>query len=193
MAGTSTTNYQLYKPDPSDNVNVATDINANYDKIDAGLNDLHNPPWGKLWSTGGFQALAASPGVQVLFDKSKVRNGMAVGANSDGLIVPRDGIYEVKIFGYASGSTGAWTARFDVYRVRSGVGNRTLIISPFSKPDGLDYAACMVDDVPLKAGDELRVNGTSTPAGGSTWGSDEFNGTRLTVRYKSPLAPDAAA
>lgn len=34
MVGTNTARLTLYKPDPNDNVNVAQDINANYDKLD---------------------------------------------------------------------------------------------------------------------------------------------------------------
>lgn len=34
MVGTSTSRLTLYKPDPNDNVNVSTDLNANMDKID---------------------------------------------------------------------------------------------------------------------------------------------------------------
>jgi hypothetical protein len=34
VAGTTTTRLALYKPDPVDDINVATDLNANYDKID---------------------------------------------------------------------------------------------------------------------------------------------------------------
>ena len=34
MVGTSTARLTLYKPDPADNVNVSTDLNANLDKVD---------------------------------------------------------------------------------------------------------------------------------------------------------------
>lgn len=34
MVGTSTARLTLYKPDPNDNVNVSTDLNANMDKVD---------------------------------------------------------------------------------------------------------------------------------------------------------------
>ncbi|WP_328494097.1 hypothetical protein OHS59_16180 [Streptomyces sp. NBC_00414] len=38
MAGTSTSRLALYKPDGADDINVGTDLNANYDKIDLNSN-----------------------------------------------------------------------------------------------------------------------------------------------------------
>jgi len=56
--GTSTSNIQLYKPDPTDPVNVSTDLNANSDKIDAFA--------GRVAARPNIQTVYASGDLQVI-------------------------------------------------------------------------------------------------------------------------------
>lgn len=186
MAGTSTPNYQFYKADPNDNVNVEQDIDANWDKADTELFKLANPPVGKIWRTGGFQPLPANPGVAIDFEAGRVRNGMTLGAGNNGLVLPLDGFYEVTLNSYYTGGA-AYQAMMNVVRVRAATADKPVGFISIWKESGDDYQVSFSDEFPLKAGDELRCKGESTGGVGSTWGTNESSGTRLLVTYKGPL------
>lgn len=56
--GTSTPNLQLWKPAPGDNVNVTTDIDNNWDKVDTAVQNLNVPPTCIARMTGNFNISA---------------------------------------------------------------------------------------------------------------------------------------
>jgi hypothetical protein len=183
--GTTTTNLALYKPDSTDVVNVQTDINNNMDTIDTAVQDLRVPTKGKLWRTSAFQALTGT-GTDVDFEASRLSGGMTAGSGSNGLVVPKSGLYKVSVYGYATGSD-LWRAQFTAYRVRSAVADKDITFLGFWKESTFDSAMTADNEVPLAAGDEIRVKASSSSGSGSTWGTDETNGVRLHVEYKGPL------
>ena len=57
MAGTSTTNLGLYKPDPTENYDVITDLNDNLQKIDTAVGDPSSASG--VTGTGAFEKIGA--------------------------------------------------------------------------------------------------------------------------------------
>lgn len=184
---TSTPNLGLHKPDPIEVVNVETDLNDNYDIIDEAIQDLRVPPKGKLWKTDAFQGPLSSEATEITFSGSRVVGGMSLGANGDGLVVPVSGKYNVKILGYATGSN-TYRANFIPYRVRAATSNKDLMFLGIWKENDLDYSSGMEDEIPLQAGDEIRVKAGSSNNAGFTWGDAETTGIRLLVEYRGPLS-----
>lgn len=136
-------------------------------------------PRGKIWKTSGFQALPDA-GVDLSWGSSRSQGG--VGVSSVGLTVPRDGMYRIDLYTYSTGGSN-WRAGYGVQRVRTSVAERGILYLSYQKVDGQDYTASVTDLLPLKAGDLLKVRGSSTGGVGSTWGVSEADGTRMSVEY----------
>lgn len=186
--GTTTANLALYKPATSDVVNVVTDINNNMDTIDTAIQSLRVPPKGKLWRTGGFFGLPAVA-VDIDFEASRALNGMTVTAGSQGLVVPTSGLYRVYAYGYSSGGGAPpYDTQYTAYRIRAAVANKILVYLYIPKLSAADTAASGTTEVPLAAGDEIRMTGSSTGGAVSTWGVDEASGVRLELEYVGPLS-----
>lgn len=185
--GTTTTNYGFYKPDPTEFVNVVSNLNDNLDHIDGTIAALDDLPRGKLWRTGGFSNLPAVA-ADIDFEASRVLFGMSASAGSQGLVVPTSGLYRVYLYGYSSGGGAPpYDTQYSAYRIRAATANKTLVYLYVPKLTAADSAASGTTEVPLAAGDEIRVQGSSTGGAVSTWGIDEASGVRLEVEFKSPL------
>ena len=191
MASTST-NYGLILPDSNDFITVGSQIQDNFETIDTELKRVDtlasNPSSikGRLWRTSGFLSMPDTPAV-LDFEGSRVSGGMTVASGGDGLIVPVDGFYDIRLNSYATGSTD-WLAQFSVYRVRAGQDDRVVVYVAYNKKGSRDSSIPGSDIVPLKANDKINVKITSEGSVGSTWGVDEVSGVRLNVKYDSPLS-----
>lgn len=73
MTGTSTPNLQLYKPDPDDNVNVVTDLNNNWDKVDSAV-----PGHARYTRNSGDGALTLAGGDQIVSFPSTAKSSPLV-------------------------------------------------------------------------------------------------------------------
>jgi hypothetical protein len=137
-------------------------------------------PKGKRWRTAGFHSLTANQAT-IPMQGSRVQGGVTTSPN--GLTLPRDGIYRVWMYAYATGGAN-WTHQAQVNRLRNAVPDLTVCYLSFWKATGVDYTAYAENEVPLKAADILVLAGAGTD---STWGVDEASGCRLGVEYVSAL------
>ena len=104
---TATPNYGLYKPDPSEFVDVETDLNGNLDIIDEALGEVAvvaavggAPAYGVLaYKTDAYQVIANSGSQRILFDDAPALvNGFTADlVTNRSLIVPVAGIYFVRL------------------------------------------------------------------------------------------------
>lgn len=172
----------VYKPRTDDIIyDRSTDILKRYNGSTFEELDVQKPR-GKRWRTAAFQQMN-DQGVTVTMQGSRVQGGMT--SSTNGLVLPRDGIYRLSLHGYATGISG-WRAGFNLTRARSGVSPRGIIVLSYWKQDAQDYMGFAMDDVPLKAGDEITMGGSGA---GHTWGVDEMGGARFTVEYVRSLPP----
>lgn len=185
--GTSTPTLNLYKPDDTELVDVEVHLGDNYDKIDQAFEDLDDIPEGKLWRTTGFTGALDAAGEAIPFDDSRVVNGMATGVNGDGLVVPSSGMYDVTLNGYGSGGGSSAVVQFTAIRVRAATSNRNVCLLTLAKTSANDVAGSFTDNIPLQAGDEIRVLGSATDSAVNGWGVDEVSGIRLHVRKTGVL------
>lgn len=185
--GTTTTNYGFYKPDGSEFVDVMAQINANLDDIDATMAALDDFPTGKLWRTAGFTGALPAVGAAITFDASRLVFGMAASGSGDSLIVPSAGMYDVRLNGYASGGGAAAVVQFTAVRVRAATPDKVVCLLSLSKINANDLGGSFTDNVPLAAGDEIKVIGSSSDSAVNGWGIDEVSGIRLSVEYTGPL------
>jgi hypothetical protein len=189
---TTTPNYDLVVADGDDFIAVDSQLGDNFSILDTELkrvDDLASNPAGingRLWRTSGFQALPDA-GVDIDFEASRVSGGMTASSGNQGLIIPVDGHYDIRLIPYATGGATPWAARFQVIRARSSVSDKAIIHIGFWKEGADDLGTPGSDIIPLKANDTLTVKGFSTGGIGSTWGTDEVSGIRLHVEYKRPL------
>lgn len=191
MADT-TVNYGLLLPDTDDFVTVGSQISDNLETIDTELkrvDDLASNPaniTGKLWRTGGTPVALPGTPADIDFLASRATGGMTVEAAHQGLIIPVDGFYDVRLHPYATGGSGV-NVRFEAYRARAAVASKSCVFISTYKGTVDDHSSPSSDIVPLKAGDIVRVTGFSAGGVVSTLGSDEMNGIRLSVEYRRPL------
>ncbi|MBM7770894.1 hypothetical protein JOD54_001098 [Actinokineospora baliensis] len=143
-------------------------------------------PKGRRWRTAAFHTLTTTNAV-VPMQGSRVQGGMTTSAN--GLIVPRDGLYRIWLLGYATGGP-AWRIGFAVHRIRSGgTPDAEVLWASMWKSGAADYSITANEDVPLKAGDEIRLSCAAQPADSTTatWGVGEYSGTRFSVEFLHSL------
>lgn len=191
MADTSP-NYGFLLPETDDFITVGSQLSDNFENIDTELkrvDDLASNPSeinGKLWRTGGTTTPLPAAAADIDFLASRANGGMTVEADHQGLVIPIDGFYDVRIHPYATGGSGI-NIRFEAYRVRPSVANKSCVYISTFKGTADDYSTPGSDIVPLKAGDKVRMTGFSTGAAASTLGNDEMDGVRLSVEYRRPL------
>lgn len=133
------------------------------------------PPFGHMGKTNGFTGGNANP---VPMDAAQVlRGGMTFSNADDALVVPRDGLYNLRAKGYTSGGSG---------------GNATLIIlvNGAQSGAGVTWTKQQIDEIqncavtrPLVAGDKVSLQ-SLFPS--SNYGADGYNGTWLEVEYVGP-------
>lgn len=148
-------------------------------------------PMGKRWKTEGFQSIpdgdqGGLSGGLITVGGSRVSGGMTTAPN--GLVVPRDGLYRVRLNGYASAGSN-YRASFSVRRDRTSATQEILLYISFDKPDGFDYTGATDDILPLKAGDVLTMWGASTGGAGNAWGVKENAGAGFSAEYVRSLPP----
>ena len=151
---------------------------------------------GKAWRTGGPSAIAntANAGQKIDLTSSRVSGGVSFDATNDLLVLPMDGMWEIKARGGVTASAGAagFTSFFDVQRSRSGVTDALVCQSDIEyRPDTQDRSPSFGDVVPLRAGDALylRITLLIVPSTGtvSFTGTSEVSGCMLSARWLGPL------
>lgn len=139
---------------------------------------------GKMWRTGTAQALTVG-GSKIAMSTARVAGGFTFDNANDQLVIPVDGIYRVTQRGAITGNLGYWV-RFYATRGRAAVADVSWSAATLKK-EAPDEWANASDELPLAAGDRLSLWVTSDSTAGSVFGSNEYEGTSLTVTYAGPL------
>lgn len=138
-------------------------------------------PMGHCGATAGFQPISDVNGAYALFSAAQVlRGGMTFGSN--GLTVPKTGLYRVSAKSYFTGGTN-YQGLAMVTRNSAALPppDANVLFNAFvAKTDSADYSGFASAVRTLTAGDVLRLwlKGAS-----STWGGDGYNGSYLEAEY----------
>lgn len=149
----------------------------------------YDVPFGHMGRTAGFQSGAggSTEAIVVMNAAQKLRGGMTFNNTANALVVPRAGIYNVRIRPYFSGAeTSICIAkpRFGGTVTTEPVeasGNWASVSKPSA---GADIHYTVDREVPLPAGATVYLAWMSTVA---TWGTDGYNGSWIEVKYLRPL------
>lgn len=146
-------------------------------------------PFGHAGRTGGFQDLSGgydTDGRYVTCTSQVLRGGFTFSSN--GLVIPRNGLYQVTVQGYWSGG-GAGTLG-----LVAAIKNSTALPPPTSsrlvnafmtKAGGGDVTSFASVTIPLNAGDVIRLWMIGS---NSAWGTTGYDGAFMSAEYRG-IAP----
>lgn len=145
-------------------------------------------PFGHMGRTQGFQAGAsATVETQVVTTAQKLKGGMMFDAQTSSLIIPRDGLYLIRVRAYFSGGTSDVCLMKPRFRMPAGVPDPAEVSGNWlSLPKGTglaDVHFSVEREIPLVAGTKIEHWFLSNL---SVWGTDGYNGTWLEARYIGP-------
>lgn len=139
---------------------------------------------GKAWYTSGFSGnMTAGTNYAVPFNASRVSGGVTM--NSNQMVLPLDGLWDIQIRGYTTGTTGDPT--FYARRIRTSVADLSVVTLPYTKENANDRMWTAGDVVPLKAGDQLYQWATTNATGMNYYGNSEYGGVMLRATWVAPL------
>ena len=135
-----------------------------------------NLPFGHAGCIAGFQTIAGS-NVAVTIAQQVLRGGMEFETTSGGrFIIPRDGLYAVRIKAYATESSG-YDFMFDAYK--NSVPLRGNEIFDYKNTTS-DYKQHSICTYPFVTGDKIGL-GATTP--NKTWGTTGYDGAFLEIQF----------
>lgn len=140
-------------------------------------------PFGHAGITAGFILATAANGIYPTLASQTLKNGVTFSSN--GLVVPKAGLYEIVVKGYFTGGAG--------YIGQAAATINTTATPPAStanaagsaqtwKADSSDYNAWAVVRRVLTANSVIRL-WTKAGTGGSTYGSTGYDGAYIEVLY----------
>lgn len=142
------------------------------------------PIAGKMWKTSAPVELTGTP-TKIAMGASRVGGGITFDDANDELVLSAAGQYQLTLHGYVWSGSG--DGYFAINRKRSGLADLMVLLGDFTKPPAVDKRAnASRSSLPLAAGDRLSLLGVG-PTGVSAFGTTEFQGCSLEVRYIAPL------
>lgn len=142
---------------------------------------------GKLWRTQGFSGgLANNTEYVVTMGASRVSGGFTT--VPDALNIPYDGLYDLDWQGYVSGGV-VGIVNFWVRRTHPGVADNIVGSAALNKTyAGVDSQGASTNkNVPLRAGNTLRLIVYQYAGPLTFYGTNEITGCSLTATYTGPL------
>lgn len=175
----STLKHGIVYPSGSVAPNVPIVMQTQAESVDAAIEATKTVPFGHMGRTAGFQAVSAGGTVVAMDAAQDLRGGMTFDNATDSLVIPVAGLYRLTVRGYLSGSTGYLAS------VKSQKNLTDLSGSHAStwKSDGSDYMFSTTVSRAFAVGDKVNLICSSSNGGGSTWGTDGYNGAYIELQF----------